>query len=399
MPSMPELSLKKARERSVLLRHPWIFSGSVADVRGDPAPGATVEVFSAAAEWMARAAYSPRSQLRARIWTWAKDETVDPDFFRRRLDDAIRRRERIGSAGRVTAYREVHAESDGIPGLVVDRYGEYRVLQFLSSGAEAWREAILAALVERGDCRGIYERSDVDVRSLEGLPPRTGCIWGAPPPADLVIEENGLRYFVDVPGGQKTGFYLDQRENRSVVRGLVSGREVLNCFAYTGSFSVAALAAGAEVVVSIDSSAPALEWARRNVSLNGLASDRCEWIEGDVFAELRKLRDRARSFDVVILDPPRLAATAAHVHKAARAYKDINLLAFKLLRPGGFLVTFSCSGGVTPELFQRIVAGAAQDAGARAAVIAWLGQPEDHPVALSFPEGRYLKGLVCRRTD
>jgi len=394
---MPELILKKARERSVLQRHPWIFSGAIDDVRGDPAPGATVDVLSAAGEWLARAAYSPRSQLRARIWTWAQDEPVDAGFLRRRLELAIRARARLAGTGRVTAFREVHAESDGLPGLVIDRYGDYRVVQFLSAGAEAWRQAILDALAEGSDCQGIYERSDVDVRSLEGLAPRSGPAWGAPPPTDLVIEENGLHYHVDVIGGQKTGFYLDQRENRSVVRGLVAGGEVLNGFAYTGSFSVAALAAGAGRVLSIDSSANALELAVQNVALNGLPSERCEWIEGDVFSELRRLRDRARSFDVVILDPPRFAATSAQVHKAARAYKDVNLLGLKLLRPGGLLITFSCSGGVTPELFQRIVAGAALDAGVSASVIAWLGQPEDHPVALSFPEGRYLKGLVCRR--
>jgi len=394
---MPELILKKSRVRSVLQRHPWIFSGSVADVRGDPAPGATVDVQSESGDWLARAAYSPRSQLRARIWTWDKDEPVDEAFFRRRVDGAIRSRRRLAESGAVTGYREVHAESDGLPGIVVDRYSDQRVVQILSAGAEAWRQAILDALGGRGDCQGIYERSDVDVRALEGLPERSGPAWGSPPPEDLVIRENGLRFFVDLVGGQKTGFYLDQRENRGVVRGLITGGEVLDCFAYSGGFSVAALSGGAERVLAIDSSAPALALAARNVALNDLRSERFERIDGDVFGELRRLRDRARAFDAIILDPPRLAATSAQVHRAARAYKDANLLAFKLLRPGGLLFTFSCSGGVTPELFQSIVAGAAQDAGVHASVIGWLGQPEDHPVALTFPEGRYLKGLVCRR--
>lgn len=393
---MAELVLKSGRERSVLLRHPWVFSGSVVEVRGDPSPGETVEIRSHAGEWLARGAYSPRSQLRVRIWTWAADEAVDEAFFQRRVGLAIEARRRLASSGVTTAYREIHAESDGLPGLVVDRYGSLRVIQLLSAGAECWRQSIVSALAARGDCAGVFERSDVDVRTLEGLLPRTGSAWGEAPAQALTVDENALRFYVDVVAGQKTGFYLDQRDNRALVRAWVGGGEVLDCFCYSGGFTLAALAAGAASVTSVDTSAEGLDLARRNVALNGFAGERCEWLQEDVFAALRRMRDRRRSYDAIILDPPRFAATSAHVHRAARGYKDINLLAFKLLRPGGLLFTYSCSGGVTPELFQRIVAGAAQDAGVSASVVAWLGQPEDHPVALSFPEGHYLKGLACR---
>jgi len=396
---LAELHLKPGRDRSVRLRHPWLFSGSVRDVHGDPAPGDTVEVLSAEGEWLARAAYSPRSQILARIWTWQSPEEIGPEFFAARLRRAIDARRSLPSLRETDSYREVHAESDGLPGMILDRYGEVRVVQFLAAGAERWREAILAAILERGDCRAVYERSDADVRELEGLPARAGLLWGDLPETRIDIRENGLRYHVDLAQGHKTGFYLDQRENRAVFRSLLSGGEVLNGFAYTGAFTVAALAAGASRVVSLESSAPALAMAQENVAFNGQAAGSCEWVAGDAFGELRKLRDRARTFDAVVLDPPRFAATASQAPKAARGYKDINLLAFKLLRPGGLLFTFSCSGGVSPELFQKIVAGAALDAGVEATVVGWLGQPADHPVLLSFPEGRYLKGLICRVTN
>jgi 23S rRNA (cytosine1962-C5)-methyltransferase len=393
---LPELILKPSRERSLRLKHPWLFSGAVEGVRGDPAPGDTVELIAADGEWLARAAYSPRSQIVARVWTWARDEDVGEGLLRDRLARAIAARRAVLDLHETDAYREVHAESDGLPGIIVDRYGTVRVIQLLSAGAERWREAILQALAGRGDCSAIYERSDVDVRALEGLEPRSGPAWGELPESHLSIREGGLGYLVDVRQGQKTGFYLDQRDNRAVFRRQVRRGETLNCFAYTGAFTVSALAAGAGRVLSIDSSEASLALARENVRLNGLPEESCEWIAGDAFVELRKLRDRARSFDVVVLDPPRFAATAAQAQRAARGYKDINLLAFKILRPGGLLFTFSCSGGVSPELFQKIVAGAGQDAGVEATIVGWLGQPADHPVLLSFPEGRYLKGLICR---
>jgi 23S rRNA (cytosine1962-C5)-methyltransferase len=389
--------LKPRRERSVLKRHPWIYSGAVAAVQGQPAAGETVEVTDAAGAWLARGAYSPESQIRIRLWTWKESESVDGAFLAERVRRAVARRRESDRVGQANAYREVHAESDGLPGLIVDRYAEFRVIQVLSAGAECWRDALVEALAADGEVQGIYERSDVSVRELEGLEPRTGPAWGSEPPPRVRIEENEAAFWVDVRGGQKTGFYLDQRESRSRLTRGMAGKDVLNVFAYSGGFTVAVLKGGAASVQSLDSSAEALELAKENVALNGLPADKCAWTVGDAFVELRKLRDRAASFDVVILDPPRFAATAAQAERAARGYKDINLLAFKLLRPGGILCTFSCSGGVSPGLFEKIVAGAAMDAGVEAVIEEWLGQPWDHPVSLSFPEGRYLKGLVCRR--
>jgi 23S rRNA (cytosine1962-C5)-methyltransferase len=359
--------------------------------------GDTVEVVDAGGRWLARGAYSPTSQIRVRLWTWDPDESVDEGFFARRLDQSIGRRRPLLDSGETDACREVHAESDGLPGLIVDRYAGHRALQFLSAGAERWRAAIVEALAARGESAGLYERSDVSVRELEGLPQRVGRLWGDEPPARVVIREGGARYCVDLRTGQKTGFYLDQREHRRLLCRDLDGAEVLNAFAYTGGFTVTALQGGARSVLSIDSSAGALEAARGNVDLNGLPAEACQWSVADAFTELRRLRDRAASYDVVVLDPPRFAATTSQADRAARGYKDINLLAFKLLRPGGRLYTFSCSGGISPERFEKIVAGAALDAQVQAAVLQWLGQPADHPVVLNFPEGRYLKGLVCQR--
>ncbi|HET7009320.1 MAG TPA: class I SAM-dependent rRNA methyltransferase [Anaerolineales bacterium] len=390
-----QLILKPGRERSVQRFHPWIFSGSVGEARGEPASGDTVDVLSHTGEWLARAAYSPQARIAARIWTWNRDEPVDRDFLAKRLERALEARAALARDPEVTAYREVHAESDGLPGLVVDRYGEVRVVQFLSAGVEAWRETIIDLVENMGPCSGIFERSDVDTRQREGLPPRSGLLYGQVP--ELVeIREGDMRFAVDVGRGQKTGFYLDQRDSRQVIRRLHNAGRVLNAFCYTGSFTVAALRAGAQEALSIDSSAEALELARENVRRNGLDESRALWKEGNVFQELRTLRDKAETFDTAFLDPPRFAAAVSQVSKAARAYKDVNLLAFKLLRPGGRLVTFSCSSGVSPDLFQQIVAAAALDAGVQAQIVGWLGQPADHPVGIHFPEGRYLKGLIVR---
>lgn len=391
---MKSLYLKPGREKPLLQRHPWIFSGAVGRVEGQPESGETVAVRAAGGSFLAWAAYSPASQIRARVWTWQEEEAVDAAFFRLRLGQALELRQAL--IGESDAYRLVHAESDGLPGLVVDRYGPLLALQFLSAGAERWRDVIVEALVDVTGHNCLYERSDVEVRSLEGLAARSGVLRGEPPAERLVIHEGGLAFYVDVQSGQKTGFYLDQRPNRQVVRRLAGGRRVLNCFCYSGGFTAAALAGGAAEALSVDSSAGALALARENLALNGLPPEKAAWLEGDVFQALRRLRDRRESFDMVILDPPKFAPTAAQVERAGRAYKDINLLAFKLLNRGGLLVTFSCSGGVSSELFQKIVAGAALDAQAEARVIERLSAGADHPAALSFPEGEYLKGLVCR---
>lgn len=393
---MPSLILKPKREKSIHQRHPWVFSGAVARVEGQPQPGETVTVISADGQPLAQAAYSPASSLRARIWTWDPDELVTPDFVRARLQQACQRRAGLDNHPRA-AYRLVHGESDGLPGLIADRYRDVIVIQCLSPGAEFWRDVIAGYFVSLPGVSTVFERSDVDARTREGLPPQAGIVQGAPPPARVEIAENGLRFWVDVQHGQKTGFYLDQRPNRPGVREAAPGRDVLDCFAYTGAFTVAALAGGAASVTAIDSSAEALALARENVALNGLAGEAVAWRVGDVFRELRAFRDRGRTFDLIVLDPPKLAPTAAHAPRAARAYKDLNLLALKLLRPAGLLFTFSCSGGVEEALFQKIVAGAALDAQVDAQIVGKMSQGADHPVALNFPEGAYLKGLVVRK--
>lgn len=391
----PALVLKPGREKSLVQRHPWIFSGAVDRVAGDPAAGATVAVYSAGGEFLAWAGYSPVSQIRARVWSFQREVEIGTDFFRQRLKSAFQWREKLISSEETNAMRLVHGESDGLPGLVVDRYDDVLVVQILSSGAEHWREDLVNLLVDLTGMETIFERSDVDVRNLEGLPERTGLLHGRSVPERLIIYEEEIRYEVNIQTGQKTGFYLDQRRNRARLKAYAENREVLNCFCYTGGFTLSALAGGGSHVLSIDSSREALQVGQHNLALNGLSKDRAEWLEGDVFQVLRKLRDQARSFDLIVLDPPKFAPTTAQAERAARGYKDINLLACKLLRPGGVLFTFSCSGGISPALFQKIVAGAALDAGAEMVVVERLSQGPDHPVSLYFPEGEYLKGLVC----
>jgi 23S rRNA (cytosine1962-C5)-methyltransferase len=391
--NLNKLILKAGREKSLKRRHPWVFSGAVAKVQGAPGPGETIGVWSATGEFLAVAAYSPDSQIAARVWDWDERE-VDAAFFGERIERAVAQRRAL--MGETAAARLVHGESDGLPGIVADRYGDTVVMQLNSAGADRWREAIADALLAASGASRVWERSDADVRQLEGLSPVTGPLRGKREPTRSVIDEEGVQFAVDLEQGHKTGFYLDQRDNRQQLRALANGRDVLDGFCYSGGFALNALAGGANSVLAVDSSAEALELARGNAELNKLPQP--EWMEGDVFQLLRKFRDSRRSFDLVVLDPPKFAPTAAHAAKAAGAYKDINLLAFKLLRPGGLLMTFSCSGGISGELFQKIVAGAALDADADAQVVARLSAAPDHPVALNFPEGEYLKGLICRVT-
>ena len=388
------LYLKPGREKSLLRRHPWIFNGAIAQVRGEPQAGDTVAVKSAEGAFLAWAAYSPKSRIAARVWSFREEEAVDAALLERRLDAALayRRVLDIDSDGQ----RLVYGEADGLPGIVVDRYADVLVLQLSSAGAERWREVIVEQLAERFPAAALYERSDAEVRHLEGLETRTGLIRGALPEM-LEIREHGLRFRVDVARGHKTGFYLDQRDNRRLAAAHARDRDVLNCFAYTGGFTVHALAAGARSVLSIDSAAEALEQARAHVTLNALDPARCAWRTADVFQELRRLRDQGRRFGLIILDPPKFAPTHQMAEKAARGYKDINLTAMKLLEPGGLLATFSCSGGVSADLFQKIVAAAAWDAGAEFRLLARMGQAADHPVSLDYPEGEYLKGMLLYR--
>ena len=399
MSSSGTVVLKRERPRPVLQHHPWVFSGAIERVEGQGANGDVVEVLDAGSNWLARGMLNRRSQIAVRLLTWRPDEPGGRAFWRRRLAQAITARRSLTGDSQTTAFRLVHAESDYLPGLVVDRYGEWLVVQFLALGLERWRDELVGLLVELvDDVRGIYERSDVDVRSKEGLEERTGLLWGEEPPAVMEVLENGLRLLVDVRRGHKTGFYLDQRENRVRLPPFCEGAEVLDGFAYSGGFGVYAAAGGAARVTLVGSSAPALDLALRHFAL--LQDSRVgdvELAEGDVFSVLRGYRTQGRRFDVVVLDPPKFAHTSREVRRASRAYKDVNLLALQLLRPGGVLFTFSCSGAISADLFQKIVFGAAVDAERDAQIVGYLAQGADHPVALTFPEGAYLKGLIVRQ--
>lgn len=397
---MPELTLKAGRERSILRRHPWIFSGAVDHITGSPSLGETVEIHSSRGEFLGRAAYNPNSQITARIWSF-DNEPIETGFFEKRLKSAIFSRQQMGlfqpgeGSFAESACRLVHGESDGLPGLVVDQYADCLVVQFLSAGVDAWKATIADILVQVTGIPNLYERSDVDVRALEGLPVINAALRGSPQ-TGFHITENRITFSVDIAQGHKTGFYLDQRVNRAILRTYARDRDILDCFCYTGGFTLNAMQGNARSVLAVDSSKDALDRVNENLALNGFSSEQVSLLQGNAFIELRKLRDANRSFDLVILDPPKFAQTRSQVERASRGYKDINLLAFKLLRPGGLLFTFSCSGGINPDLFQKIVAGAALDAGVDAQIIETMSQAPDHPVALNFPEGAYLKGLVCR---
>ncbi len=401
----PVVVIREERQKAVLRRHPWIFSGAIKTITGDPADGDLVAVRDERGEFLARGYWNSQSSICVRLLSWDKDRPIDEAFWRERLRRAIAARQpqnRIAAQGTPAAYRLVNAENDGLPGLVVDRYGAWLVIQALTLGIEVRKHMLTGLLSELLQPAGIYERSDVDVRAKEGLAPSTGLLAGSPPPEHIEIDENGRRFLVDVRLGHKTGFYLDQRENREIIGDWfrwdeqAAEREVLNAFAYTGGFAVYALGGLARRVVNVDTSAEALKLARRNIALNGYALDDEDFVEGDVFSVLRYWRERGRQFDMIILDPPKFAHSARQVESAARGYKDINLLAFQLLRQGGVLATFSCSGAISSDLFQKIVFAAAVDARCDAQIVRWLAQASDHPVALTFPEGAYLKGLLCR---
>ncbi len=392
---IPSVTVSAAGEKSLRRRHPWIFSGAVQRQQGDIAVGGTVAVRDEQGQWLAWGAYSPHSQIRVRIWSFDENERIDEDFFARRIRAAVRARAKMPLLSPCTALRLVYGESDGLPGLIVDRYNDIAVCQFLTAGTALWQETIVAQLRQQLDVVGIFERSDADVRVREGLPMHSGLLWGAAPPELLEVQMGMLRFQVDVAQGHKTGTYLDQRENQARVRDFAAGAEMLDCFSYTGGFGLAALAAGAAKVTHLDASADMLALARRNAALNGLSDRRIDYVAANVFEQLRSYRDQRRQFDLIVLDPPKFVSSAGQMHKGTRGYKDINLLALKLLRGGGMLLTFSCSGLVSAPLFQKITADAALDAKRTVRLIGHLHQAADHPVALNFPEGAYLKGLIC----
>ncbi len=394
---MAELILHPGKERSLFKRHPWIFDTSVAHLGGHARSGDTVTIQDDRGKPLAKAAFSPQSKIRARVWSFDVDTTIDHAFFKRRVAEAVARRRAFPELAGQAGLRLIHAESDGLPGVIADQYGDTVVVQLTSAGAEKWRSAIVDGLQKATGCARIYERSDSEVRGLEGLEPTTGWLLGEVPANEIVIEEHGVTMAVDIVAGHKTGFYLDQRDNRRLLAELSKGKRVLNCFCYTGGFSLQALAGGAASVLSIDSSQPALDRAAANLALNlRLKAAKAEWRCANVFDELRKLKAAGETFDLIVLDPPKFAPSASHAERASRAYKDINLLGFKLLAPGGFLMTYSCSGGIGVELFQKIVAGAACDAGRTARIVKRLQGAADHPVDLAFPEGEYLKGLLLQ---
>lgn len=393
---METLILKPGREKSLLRRHPWIFSGAIKSVSGQPNAGEIVKVVSSSGDYLGQCSFNPESSISGRMWTF-KEEEINRSFILTKMRIAFILRKELHLINPLnTACRLIHAESDGLPGLIVDQYDEFLVVQFLTAGIEQWRQEIVSGLVDITGIENIFERSDVDVRKLEGLDEKTGKLNGKEPSENIEILEDGNHFQVNIKHGQKTGFYLDQRENRRKLGEYTKDKSVLNCFSYTGGFTVYAMRGGAKSALSIDSSIEAIELAKENAKINEFGASPAEWIVGDVFKELRLLRDRGNTFDVIVLDPPKFASTLAQVNSAARGYKDINLLAFKLLEPGGTLFTFSCSGGVSRELFQKIVADAALDAGVQASITGHLSQGADHPIALNFPEGEYLKGLICK---
>lgn len=390
---MLRIILKKDREAPVLRGHPWIFSGAIDKIDGGNEPASIVDIFDAQKRWIARGLYSPKSQIRVRVLTW-KEEPIDRNFFLRRLSQAQTLREKYLSST-TNAYRLVNGEGDFLPGLIVDRYGDFLVCQFFTAGIDSLKEIITDSLSELISAKGIHERSEGRVRDEEGLKPCVGVLTGEPPPELIPIEENGLKFLVDVRHGQKTGFFLDQRDNRVLLSRLVAGQTLLNCFSYSGAFSIYAFAGGAKHVVSLDSSKPALELAEQHLEMNRFAA-RGELLKADAFTYLKEC---ATSFDIIVLDPPSLAHKRNDVIAATGGYKFLNLHALKHVNAGGLLLTFSCSQHVSLDLFQKVVFGAAVDAGRKVSLLKRLSQPIDHPISLHHPEGEYLKGLLLKVLD
>ncbi|MEC4087226.1 class I SAM-dependent methyltransferase [Pseudoalteromonas rubra] len=390
------LYLQPGREKSLKRKHPWIFSKAIKKVKGKPALGDTVTIYSHDGQYLATAAYSPDSQIRARIWSFDQAELIDQAFFERRLARALAAREQVIEEEQLTGFRLCAAESDGLPGITIDKFDNYLVCQLLSAGAERHKGEIVQALRTLFPECHIYERSDVDVRKKEGLEKTTGVLWGDEPTAPVVIMENGLKIEVDIKSGHKTGFYLDQRDSRAALERFSKGKSVLNCFCYTGTFGLYALRGDCDEVINVDVSQPALDTAKRNVEHNELDISRAQFVKQDVFKLLRQYREEGRQFDTIVMDPPKFAESKAQLNGACRGYKDINMLAMQLLKPGGTLLTFSCSGLMEQNLFQKVVADAALDAGKDLLIMERLNQAADHPIAGCYPEGFYLKGLICK---
>ena len=395
---MKLITLKAGRDKSAIRRHPWIFSGAIDTVSGDPEFGESVEVYAYNGDFLGIAAYSPTSQIRARFWSFFEKTKIDELFFEERLETAIQLRESRGFSisNPLSAFRLIYAENDGIPGCIIDKYGEYYSVEILAAGPEKHREIIYKVLAKKTGCKGIFERCDSDVRKKEGMEKRTGVVYGIVPETPIPMEENGIRFLIDIRNGHKTGYYLDQRDARKKIGELSSGKKVLNCFCYTGGFGLFALKGNASHVYQVDVSKSALKIAKELLIENKLPTAKATHTEADVFQYLRKCRDKGETFDLIVLDPPKFVEAKDHLQKGARGYKDINLLAMKLLSPNGMLATFSCSGLMDMSLFQKIIADAASDAKKDMQIIERFGQPADHPISLAFPEGQYLKGLLVQ---
>ncbi|MCY9871108.1 class I SAM-dependent methyltransferase [Vibrio barjaei] len=392
----PAIHLVKGRDKSLRRKHPWIFSRGISHVDGQPSLGETVDVFASNGEWLAKAAYSPNSQIRARVWSFEKQD-IDVSFFVSRINQAQLLREDIIERDGLTGYRLIAAESDGLPGITIDRYENFLVCQLLSAGAEFQKDSLVEALTQCFSECSIYERSDVSVRKKEGLKERTGVLHGETPSKPVVIEENGVKISVDIINGHKTGFYLDQRDSRYQAQKYVKDKEVLNCFSYTGGFGLYALKGGAKRVINADVSQLALDTAKHNAELNGFTEKKkAVFLNADVFKLLREYRDQGTKFDVVIMDPPKFAESKAQLNGACRGYKDINMLAMQILKPGGTLLTYSCSGLMDGALFQKIIADAAVDANRSVKFVERFEQAADHPTDTAYPEGFYLKGFACK---
>lgn len=392
-----KIILHETREKSLKRRHPWIFSKAVREVVNPPENGADINIYAADGSFLAKASYSPNSQIRARVWSFNAEEKIDQQFFERKIREAAEARTLMLEETGMSACRLVDAESDGLPGLIIDRYNNFLVLEVLSAGAEYHLKDITSALRTIYPDDNIYERSDVEVRTKEGLESRKGVIYGEEPPEELAIKENGgMQILVNIKEGHKTGYYLDQRDNRAALSKYCKGKSVLNCFSYTGGFSLYALRGRAKSVANVDVSQKALDIAKKNIVLNHLDPGRVKFIREDVFAFLRKEKKAGHTYDVIVLDPPKFAESKSQLDKACRGYKDINMIAASIINPGGYLMTYSCSGHMTPDLFQKVVADALLDAGRDGQIVEFLTQASDHPVALPYPEALYLKGLVVR---
>ena len=396
--------LEAGKERPIVRRHPWIYATAIKRVEGKPKAGATVQIQSHDGRWIAKGAYSPLSKIRVRVWSWNETEAIDHAFFKRKISAAIQYRQQWIQG--TNAIRLIAGEADGLPGLIVDQYDRVIVCQFLSAGVEYWRDAIISALQEQTQCSLMVERSDAAVRAREGLAEQSSILSGEHDGELISVNEHGVRYGIDVLGGHKTGFYIDQRDNRKMVSELASNRRVLNMFCYTGGFSLAALQGGAKSVMSVDSSGDALALAQRQMAMNGYSSELATWHDADAFATLRELRSAQEKFDLIVLDPPKFAPSAQHLERALKAYKEINRAALQLLNPGGLLFTFSCSGAVSLELFEQMIASSVsealahmQDQETNYRILRRLAAGLDHPALASFPEGEYLKGLLLQRTQ